>query len=124
MADDVTFYFDPICPFTWRTSRWLREVTSRRGHNIGWQLMSLKMLNEGRELPEAFRDRIAFSIRPVRVLSATLDRRGADARRPGIGQPHHGDRRPAGLLRTRRRARADRRGGGEALRRGTPGLGR
>jgi|SRR5215475_10698723 len=78
MADDVTFYFDPICPFTWRTSRWLREVTSRRGHTIGWQLMSLKMLNEGRELPEAFRDRIAFSIRPVRVLSATLDRHGAD----------------------------------------------
>jgi 2-hydroxychromene-2-carboxylate isomerase len=79
MADDVTFYFDPTCPFTWRTSRWLREVTKPRGHTIAWQLMSLKMLNEGREIPEAYRDAIAFSIRPVRVLQATLDRHGNDA---------------------------------------------
>jgi len=79
MADDVTFYFDPTCPFTWRTSRWLRNVTQPRGHTIGWKLMSLKMLNEGRELPEAYRDRVAFSIRAVRVLQATLDNHGADA---------------------------------------------
>src|SRR5215467_2061577 len=79
MADDVTFYFDPTCPFTWRTSRWLREVTKPRGHTIAWQLMSLKMLNEGREIPEAYRDAIAYSIRPVRVLQATLDRHGNDA---------------------------------------------
>ncbi|HEU0240442.1 MAG TPA: disulfide bond formation protein DsbA [Micromonosporaceae bacterium] len=79
MADDVTFYFDPTCPFTWRTSRWLRAVTQPRGHTIGWKLMSLKMLNEGRELPEAYRDRVAFSIRAVRVLQATLDNHGPDA---------------------------------------------
>jgi len=79
MADDVTFYFDPTCPFTWRTSRWIREVTARRGHTIGWRLMSLKVLNEGRELPAAYRDAVAYSIRPVRVLQATLDRHGSAA---------------------------------------------
>src|SRR5262245_60705700 len=79
MADDVTFYFDPTCPFTWRTSRWLRAVTQPRGHTIGWKLMSLKMLNEGRELPEAYGDRVGFSIRAVPVLQATLDSHGPGA---------------------------------------------
>jgi hypothetical protein len=79
MADDVTFYFDPTCPFTWRTSRWIREVTEPRGHTIGWRLMSLKILNEGRDLPEAYRDAVAYSIRPVRVLQATLERHGSVA---------------------------------------------
>jgi len=79
MADDVTFFFDPTCPFTWRTSRWLRGVTQPRGHTIGWRLMSLKMLNEGKDLPEQWRDRLAFSIRPVRVLFTTLDKHGGDA---------------------------------------------
>ena len=79
MADDVTFYFDPTCPFTWRTSRWLREVTEPRGHTIGWRLMSLRILNEGRELPEAYRDAVAYSIRPVRLLQAALERHGSAA---------------------------------------------
>src|SRR5215467_10954207 len=79
MADDVTFYFDPTCPFTWRTSRWLRTVTDPRGHTIAWKLMSLKILNEGRQLPEAWRDRVAYSIRAVRVLQATLDGHGSAA---------------------------------------------
>jgi 2-hydroxychromene-2-carboxylate isomerase len=79
MADDVTFYFDPTCPFTWRTSRWLRSVTEPRGHTIGWKLMSLKILNEGKELPEAWRDRVEWSIRAVRVLQATLDGHGPAA---------------------------------------------
>jgi 2-hydroxychromene-2-carboxylate isomerase len=79
MADDVTFYFDSTCPFTWRTSRWIREVTEPRGHTIGWRLMSLKILNEGRELPERFHEALAYSIRPIRVLQATLERHGSAA---------------------------------------------
>lgn len=79
MAHDVTFFFDPTCPFTWRTSRWLRGVTQPRGHTIDWRLMSLKMLNEGKDLPEQWRDSLARSIRAVRVLHATLDRHGGDA---------------------------------------------
>src|SRR5262249_40633680 len=49
------------------------------GHTIGWRLMSLKMLNEGKDLPEQWRDRLAFSIRPIRVLFMTLDKHGTDA---------------------------------------------
>lgn len=78
MADDVTFFFDPICPFTWRTSRWLRTVTQPRGHTIGWRLMSLKVLNEGKEIPEQFRARMDFSTRVLRVFSTTLREHGPD----------------------------------------------
>jgi hypothetical protein len=79
MSDDVTFFFDPTCPFTWRTSRWLRGVTEPRGHTIGWRLMSLKMLNEGKEIPEQYRDIMDASLRAVRVHFATLEGHGAAA---------------------------------------------
>jgi 2-hydroxychromene-2-carboxylate isomerase len=78
MSADVTFFFDPTCPFTWRTSRWLRDVTQPRGHVIGWQLMSLDMLNEGKEIPDQYRAEMAMSRRAVRVFFATLGREGAD----------------------------------------------
>lgn len=48
----VEFWFDPACPFTWRTSRWLAGVAARRGFDVQWRLMSLSILNEGREVPE------------------------------------------------------------------------
>jgi len=79
VADDVTFFFDPICPFTWRTSRWLRGVTGVRGHTIGWRLMSLKVLNEGKEIPEQYRVRMDFSTRVLRVFSTVLRDHGPDA---------------------------------------------
>lgn len=78
MSADVTFFFDPTCPFTWRTSRWLKDVTEPRGHVIGWQLMSLDMLNDGKEIPEQYRALMGMSRRAVRVFYATLEREGAD----------------------------------------------
>jgi 2-hydroxychromene-2-carboxylate isomerase len=77
MADDATLYFDPICPFTWKTSRWLRSVTEPRGHTIGWHLMSLKMLNEGKRMPDEYRAAMDFSMRVHRVFEATLTRHGS-----------------------------------------------
>ena len=44
---NVTFWFDPSCPYTWRTSRWLLAVTGARDLTIDWRLMSLAILNEG-----------------------------------------------------------------------------
>lgn len=79
MADDVTFFFDPICPFTWRTSRWLRTATERRGHTIDWRLMSLRILNEDKDIPEQYRSAMEFSTRAVRLLFATRERYGTEA---------------------------------------------
>jgi hypothetical protein len=79
MSADVTFFFDPNCPFTWRTSRWLRSVTQARGHSVDWRLMSLKILNEGQDAPEERREWLDQSIRPVRVLFAARERLGVAA---------------------------------------------
>ncbi|NJC72279.1 DsbA family protein [Planosporangium thailandense] len=79
MDEDVTLWFDPSCPFTWRTSRWLVAVTRPRGHRIGWRLMSLGILNEGKEIPEQYRETAARAVRGRRLLQAAGDRYGQEA---------------------------------------------
>ena len=50
MADhaDIEFFWDPICPFAWQTSRWIRRVAGLRGLTIGWRFINLSILNEER----------------------------------------------------------------------------
>jgi hypothetical protein len=47
--DDVSFYFDPICPWTWITSRWLDDVAGRRSLRVHWRSLSLVVLNAGED---------------------------------------------------------------------------
>jgi len=72
-------WFDAGCPFTWRTSRWLRAVAPRRGATIDWRIMSLAILNEGKEIPEQFRGLLAWSLGTQRLLLATREAHGSDA---------------------------------------------
>jgi 2-hydroxychromene-2-carboxylate isomerase len=72
-------WFDASCPFTWRTSRWLRAVAPRRGATIDWRIMSLAILNEGKEIPEQYRAVVAWSRGAQRVLVATREAHGSDA---------------------------------------------
>ncbi|WP_279099106.1 hypothetical protein [Gordonia bronchialis] len=45
MADDIRFYFDPVCPFAWMTSKWVRQVQAQRDYNVDWRFISLRLLN-------------------------------------------------------------------------------
>jgi hypothetical protein len=46
MADaDIHFYFDPVCPFAWMTSKWVRLVTAQRDYDVDWRFISLRMVN-------------------------------------------------------------------------------
>ena len=42
---DIHFYFDPVCPFAWMTSKWVRMVTAQRGYTVDWRFISLRMVN-------------------------------------------------------------------------------
>ena len=69
-ASTVHFWFDPGCPFTWATSRWLRSAAAVHGAGVEWHVMSLAVLNEGTPVPEERLAAVAGSWRPVRVLTA------------------------------------------------------
>ena len=76
----LTFYFDPGCPFTWITSRWLVDAAPRAGVDLHWRAFALSLINEGRDVPEEFLPRFAASNRALRVVeSLVAEGRGADA---------------------------------------------
>jgi 2-hydroxychromene-2-carboxylate isomerase len=75
----VTFFFDAGCPFTWRTSRWLTEVADTGAADVTWRLMSLAVLNEGKEIPEQYRAIMEQGTRVQRVLAAAEAHGGSEA---------------------------------------------
>ncbi|MDB1086727.1 DsbA family protein [Streptomyces sp. ACA25] len=74
------FWFDPLCPWAWITSRWMTEVEKVRPVRVRWHVMSLAVLNEKAEdLPEQYRELLATAWGPVRVGIAVEQAYGQDA---------------------------------------------
>ncbi len=89
----IDFWFDPLCPWAWITSRWMLEVAQVRAVTPRWHVMSLAVLNEGRDdLPEGYKERLSQAMGPVRVVVAAEQKFGSDAVLPlytAIGTRFH-----------------------------------
>jgi hypothetical protein len=77
MTTTADLWFDPICPFAWMTSRWLLQVQQVRDVSVKFHVMSLSVLNEGRDdIPQRYKEMLERGWGPVRVVIAAEEKFG------------------------------------------------
>jgi len=78
----MQFWFDPLCPWAWITSRWMLEVEKVRPVRVDWRVMSLAYLNliqhEGQGLTQEYLERMSRAWGPIRVCAAAAQQAGPD----------------------------------------------
>jgi 2-hydroxychromene-2-carboxylate isomerase len=105
MTSDVDFFFDPVCPWAWITSRWVEEVAAQRDLVVTWRFISLRLLNSDKDydthFPPGYTEGHTLGLRLLRVAAAARETGGNEAvgrLYTELGQRiHRSDARPMAL---------------------------
>jgi hypothetical protein len=80
---DIHFYFDPVCPFAWMTSKWVRMVAAQRDYAVDWRFISLRLINSGIDydshFPADYEEGHTSGLRLLRVAARARAEHGRDA---------------------------------------------
>ena len=80
---DLHFYFDPVCPFAWMTSKWVRMVAAQRDYRVDWRFISLRILNShidyAAHFPPNYEEGHTAGLRLLRVAARVRAEHGRDA---------------------------------------------
>ena len=83
---DIRFYFDPVCPFCWLTSKWIRMVQAERGFTVDWRFISLRLINShidyDAHFPPAYEAGHTAGLRLLRVAARVRAEHGPQALDP------------------------------------------
>ena len=92
-AYDIEFFWDPICPFAWITSRWVAKVAAQRDYRVDWRFISLRLINKHKdyatEFPPGYDEGHTAGLRMLRVAAAVRDDLGRDALAPLVAAYGH-----------------------------------
>jgi hypothetical protein len=82
-AADISFYFDPVCPFAWITSQWIRRVAAQRDYTVDWRFISLRLINAevdyDAHFPPGYEDGHTSGLRLLRVAARARAEHGPGA---------------------------------------------
>jgi hypothetical protein len=80
---DIRFYFDPVCPFAWMTSNWVRMVAAQRDYTVDWRFISLRLINSAVDydshFPAGYEEGHSSGLRLLRVAARVRAEQGRAA---------------------------------------------
>lgn len=79
---DIEFFFDPVCPFAWITSRWIEKVREQTDYSVEWKFIALRILNKDKDystdFPPEYEHGHTAGLRMLRVCAAVREELGND----------------------------------------------